>query len=158
MLTLSPLCSLFSSIRALYCLHTNISPRETKRPCCKSMHLVGEWRAQQRRTFDRYPLHPPSPLATMPKLSLSPIFFSAAHISKWDTLPEDTPIRVTESRRMRTSVDNPPNDAAHDMCVPETRVLPAPHDREVTSIDPVTRTKFHKSPGKNISHYSIVLL
>ena len=62
-----------------------------------------------------------APLATMSKLPLAPLF-SAAHVSKWDALPEDTVTlnHGTQSRFERESTTGPrvnngkSNDVDHD--------------------------------------------
>lgn len=95
-------------------------PREAERPCCNGMSTCpfqqyptrGEW---------RQPRHHQS-ILTMSKLPLATIF-SAAHVSKWDTLSEDTLTRATESRielerPTRPSVNDQSNDADCDACVP----------------------------------------
>ena len=101
-----------------------------------------------------YTLALTAPLATMSKFPLVPIF-SAAHISKWDALPEDTHIHVTQSRfelerTMRSFVNDQPNDVDHDACVPEKGVF-------LTPCKITVRVPANKSHGKYIFYIPTVL-
>lgn len=71
-------------------------------------NTLGEWQG----------LTKVSSVCTMSKLSFAPIF-SAAHVSKWDPIPEDARIRATQSGfGLETWVSGQSNDAGHDACAP----------------------------------------
>lgn len=77
----------------------------------------------------------PRSLATMSKLPLVPIF-SAAHVSKWDAIPEDVLMHATQSRleherTSRSCVEGQCDDADH--CHTHTPLESSKLDRSVFS-------------------------
>ncbi|KAH0826330.1 hypothetical protein J3R83DRAFT_5283 [Lanmaoa asiatica] len=98
----------------------------------------------------------------MSKLPLVPIF-SAAHVSKWDTLPEDTLIRITQSRfelerTTRLSVsDDHDNDAyaPSESSESDGRVLSTRECEITVQVAPAHRVRFGRPSSKSRENMAV---